>query len=1078
MNRAPLITVGLLAGAVVGGLLLWRSDGTAAPSVDLDETSEHQSRSTVAPALAETGDEPTPAADTEPDARPPAPAPSDSREALQTSLLRGRLASTNGEPIADATVTWTPLPDVVERHWTTTYSSDWSTVDGRSVLVRSLTTTTDATGTFEFFETTPSGADSVVWATHPDFVAGAILLEAPANGESQTTSDIDLELQPGASIRVRVLDGERAVADATVWQHGTNQFLESLGSRSRDALSVLVRSFETGPDGTAQAHPFPGVEGLRADKDGRESKTRAEDFRGDVLLRLCDTFTASGSVAFDPELNLEDEYVVEITARTGHIVQDVASSLINTNSGTWGPVAVPLVGESEYEFRFHGGDAIPIVESRPAPHPSAEVSVAFEANRGNRMWALVSDPDGEILYDSRVFARWTGEPTGKMIVRPFPRDHEKAAGFVLLKGIPNGYVNLAGFCDGYAPEYQPGLEIPEPEPVTSELRLKKAARLTGRVLYEGKPVETFEVSYWNEDTEATAWRKTFTDREDGTFELLDAPAGELWVLAAGRTLARSEPVLARVGAGESAEVTLHLQAGYTGRLTLTNQETGEPVPDATIQRVTMVGSRNISFWGPDLHSDSSGQALVDGLVDGGNSIRVQAEGFGDTWGNWLITDGNVLPFHMPMTPARTLKIRLRGVPPEELGRYAVGVTASSVPGRLPFRNGDTVVAEPLSTGRCGVKLYRDGELARSGPAEAPVSGEWVYEFDLESSRRLVVSVIPADGVELPDPLYLNAYSSAPGQPVIEISEDVIDGQAVVQGLPEGPARFFVYGHELRDLAQGQAVQGPDETHASLRVTASELALRLVRTDGTPVPLTQVSVRSNTDWLPIPTDNVTNDEGVARLAGFNPGLYEVHATNESVGVMVAMAELHDSSDAIAEVVFEADHSLSLTVTDDLGPVVGASCRLTCANDSYMIGARSTVAGGTAQWDRIGPGKYLLHLAHPGHWPVSQPVEVSELSAHVEVAMPRLGSVALRFQDSAGGPARGVPVALYSHELQASVEDWIAAGQLQLGTSSLNTDDQGALEVSGIPCGRYEWSVGEAAGTVQAVPEARPRFIVLP
>ena len=1078
MSRAPLITVGLLAGAAVGGLLLWQSGDAEAPAVALGETPEPPSRDTEASSLVEAFDEPKPAADTASDPEAPVSATNDSREVLSTSLLRGRLTSTNGDPITDATVTWTPLPDVEERHWTTTYSSDWTTVDGRSVLARSLTTTTDAAGIFEFFEATTSDADSVLWASHPDFVAGAALLEAPEEGEPQTTPEIDLELQPAPSIRVRVLDGESAVANATVWQYGTNQFLESLGSRSRDALSVLVRSFETGPDGVVQVHPFPGVEGLRAVKDGRRSKTRSEDFRGDVVLRMHDTFTASGSAAFDPELNLEDEYVVDITARIGHIVQDVASSLVDTDAGTWGPVPVPLVGESEYEFRFHGGDAIPIVESRPAPQPSAEVSVDFEANPGNRMWALVSDPDGEILYDARVFARWTGEPAGKMIVRPFPRDHEKAAGFVLLKGIPDGYVNLAGFCDGYVPQYQEGLEVPELEPVTSELRLEKAARVTGRVLYEGDPVETFEVSYWNEDTDATAWRKTFTDREDGTFELLDAPTGELWVLAAGRTLARSEPVMARVNAGESAEVTLHLQAGYTGRLTLTNQETGEPVPDATIQRITMVGSRNISFWGPDLHSDSSGQALVDGLVDGGNSIRVQAEGFGDTWGNWRITDGNVVPFQLPMAPARQLTIRLRGVPEEELGRYVASVGASSVPGRLAFRNGDTVVAGPISAGRYAVDLFRDGEFARSGWTESPVSGEWLYEFNLEPSRRLVVSVLPAGDEALPEPLFVNANSAVEGHTDIQISENVTDGQAVIEGLPEGPAAIWVYGSAQRDLGRGQALQGPGETHVSLRVTGSELALRLVDTEQAPVPMTQVFVRKSTDRVNMPANNVTNDEGIARLAGFEPGLYEVHATNENLGVMVAMAELHEHEEGITEIVFDAEHALSLVATDDLGPIVGASARLICARDTYTIGARSTDARGTADWERISAGKYVLHLSHPGHWPVSQPVEVMELSAHVEVTMPRLGSVALRFQDSAGGPARGVPVTLYSHELQASIEDWIAAGQLQLGASSLTTDDRGALEVSGIPCGRYEWSVNEVGGTVEAVPEARPRFIVLP
>jgi len=359
-----------------------------------------------------------------------------------------------------------------------------------------------------------------------------------------------------------------------------------------------------------------------------------------------------------------------------------------------------------------------------------------------------------------------------------------------------------------------------------------------------------------------------------------------------------------------------------------------------------------------------------------------------------------------------------------------------------------------------------------------VSGEWLYEFNLESSRRLVVSLLPEGDGELPDPLFLNANSGVPEHADIQICEDVIDGQAVIRGLPEGPAVFWVYGADQRELAYGQAVQGPGESHTSLRLTSSELAIRLVSVDATPVPMAQVFLRKSTDRLSLPAENATNDEGIARLPGFRPGAYEVHVTDQSIGVMVAMAELDDREEAVTEIVFQADHALGLSVTDDLGPIVGVNCRLSCANDRYLVGARSTVAGGTAEWDRISAGDYVLSLSHPTHWPISKPVELTELRGHVEVQMPRLGSIALRFQESSGSPARGLPVALFCQELEASVEEWIAAGQIQRSASSLATDESGALELSGIPCGRYEWSAGDATGVVQAVPDARPQFFVLP
>ena len=993
------------------------------------------------------------------------------REPLTSASWYGRLVDSSGQPIAGSTISWTPLPPSPPIHWTSQSHSDWSARDGEALLALSRFTESNEQGQFSIVE--PASLDgSVIWATHPEFEAGYQIL--PASGELADSSPILIQLEPSTTLRARVVDDGKTTAGALVWQLGSSRPTDE--SAARQALELLVRRYETDESGHVPLHPFPGPEGLRATHHGRASKGVHGDFEGEVLLRLQDTFTASGTVAFSEDLNEDDEYVVHVHARTGHIVQAVDSTVVG-HSGSWGPVSLPLVPEEEYVFSFRGGDAIPREESRPTPASGSHVVVDFVGEPGNRIWALVADEDGNILFDSTLFARWTGDPAGEMWSRPFPEDHDEAPGFFLLKGIPDGFVSIAGFCDGYVSDTFPPIEVPEKEAVTSEIRLQRAARITGQVLYRGQPVDAFEVCYWNEETDVTAWRKTFLDREDGSFELLNTPTGEVWVLATGRSLPRSEPALVRVSVDESAHVVLDLQEGVSSRLTLLDQETGSPVPNAEIRRLASVALRNVAFWGPKLYSDSSGQALVSGLVEGGNSILVRAEGYGDTWGNWVVTDGHADPYELTLATAKTLRVRLEGIEGEEMGRYAAGVESSSTPGRPSFGPDGVLEFGPLSEGRYDLVLYKDRSYARSVATETPVSGDWEHVFDLRPTRQLIVTVVPEEGFELPDPLFVNASSVTGGRGDLQVAQEAYNSQAAITGLPLGLVSYWAYGIDQKKLGYGQAVQENGEVHATLRATSSELVVRLVDEDSQPVPLAEIYLRRSGDRLSLPASSITNDLGIVRAPGLDPGEYEIHATLDGRGTMITTVRLRDSTEDPVEITFAPTSFLSVSVLDDLGPIAGVSGRLSCANDSYSLGETNTTDTGYTAWDKISPGVFRLELTHPLHWPVVREFELGQGSSHRDVAMHRLGSLALRFVDAAGAPASGIPVELTSTELEESVTDWVADGLLPASTS-LATGMGGWLRVTGIPTGGYRWKVGMETGFAEARLEAASLTITLP
>jgi len=787
---------------------------------------------------------------------------------------------------------------------------------------------------------------------------------------------------------------------------------------------------------------------------------------------MYETFTAGGSVEFDPERSFGDEYSVAVSARTGHIKQPIATTIVKED-GLWGPVEIPLIGDEQYDFLFRGSTAIPLEESRRAPDPGAHLSISFDARPGSDVWAIVADTEGEILYDSRVFARWSGEPAGSMTVKPFPIGHE-FEGYVLLRGIPDGTLNISGYCEGYAPEIYDPIQVPV-DSTTWEMRLLEAGTVRGRVLFDGQPIDTFEVCYWNKDTEASAWRTTFADRDDGSFELTEAPTGELWLVASSRERPHGEPVMTRLEPGETSEVTLFVQEGTTGRARITDQISGTPVAGASAQLFARVGRRNVALFGEVLSSSSDGELSVPGLVPGINPLRIEAQGYADNWVMWEVADGEDPILEIPLRKPRLLEVQVKGVPEEELGRYEIEVEAQAARGRVPLPPSRKLEFGPLTPRRYAVTLYRDGSLFHYSSTECPPTGDWTMTFDLESSRRLIVTVIPETGSEVPSPLYINALATTESGLDVQIAEDVTGDQAVFVGLPAGPVMLTAYGSDQVDLGTAYAEQSNRDTVTDLRLSEDLLRVRVVDAEGDPIPMARASLRAQLDRFSYPIRGATNTQGRFDAPGFEAGDYEVHLTHDTLGHSIQLARLE--SDEVAEIEFAASGSLTVSMRSGSAPVEHARGVLRCATDEYYVGTRDSDGQGRAHWDRVSAPLLSLDILHPQYWPVSELVELADSSVYREIELLPLGSLLLELRDSAGRPVPDVTIDLRSLDVGESVDSWLEKGLLEPGTTA-RSDELGRIELHGIPSGNYAWAYLGASGTVTASSDALRSVLVLP
>jgi hypothetical protein len=189
------------------------------------------------------------------------------------------------------------------------------------------------------------------------------------------------------------------------------------------------------------------------------------------------------------------------------------------------------------------------------------------------------------------------------------------------------------------------------------------------------------------------------------------------------------------------------------------------------------------------------------------------------------------------------------------------------------------------------------------------------------------------------------------------------------------------------------------------------------------------------------------------------------------------DLDAMRDGFVEVVLDPSARITVVLQDGTVPLEGIAPLIGSESRPPSLPMPGSNASGATSIVNVTPGRYRLHIDHPGLWPTRRVVEASAGASPQTLQVRRLGDLRVEMRASDGTPASGVALGLRSEELGEDVAIWLAQGRC-LG--SLTTALDGTTTVSGLPNGIYAWRVvhGGAVfdGTVIVPPRDCGRLLV--
>ncbi len=982
------------------------------------------------------------------------------RETVPTDALRGRVIAENGKPIANATISWTSLQEE-DLEWEPAWQEDdWG------LLVRSTVwTTSDAEGRYVFSDAPGNFASgSVIWATHPDFEAGCLLLD---RGLDPAVSQGAIWLRASAPFLVRVEDARGGPVEAAeVAQYGlTPRFAlpEGNGGLNEErARRHLIRTSQTGSDGRAGLPVFPGEQVILAKKDSHSSLPWRGQYREEVVLRILDGFTVGGRV-FLPDwshLNYVGERRIMIAAQRGSLWYGLAS-LRSVQAGPWGPLSIPLLEGARYRIRLEGSPIVPAVVDFAVPEPGASLAFDLEAQLGHNLWALGIDEQEEPIRNSEAVVSWTREGRANSIRRRAQPD-----GYINLWSIPEATVLVTISAPGFVPGVSDYLPIPLREDGTVALKLRRGGVLSGRCLHEGKPVEDFEVVVWQEGLEEDKQLRTFRARQDGSFEFEGVPLGQVLVTAASGSLIGRET--RSVSIEGEAEVILELLEPKAGRGFVVDANSEQPIPTAEVQ-VNLMGIRNpVGPWGAPEQVAADGSFEIEGFAIGGNVIQVRAPGYSEKAVRAFVAADQDVDFgRIALSRPQPLEIQLVAGD----GRSTVDFTGyeafSADEPPLPhtaFSALGIVRFEEVAAGTRSFIIQKPGRPWAGLALRLQPGESWRFTHRIGGPRTLTIEVLAEAGRSLEDtPAMLLAYQDSRGIQTEWGISIPLDGVATVDGIDAESVNVDVLDRDWLTVATTQAsFDGRDEMHVSVHLGGKPFLVRVLGSDGTPIAGVQVKVN---DSLPSSLFllGTTSDWGECQLYGVPQRSVFVHLSHQSRGTRYGIP--CDGTAGEVELVLENDASIELLLLDRDVPLDDVTCSFLNTSGTQITQGRNSDPAGRVSWQGLTAGPYRISLRRADVWPLDVDSEARKEDRLQSVQLRRMANIAFDLRSKEGLPVSGQAIGLLSEEFGADVSEWLGEERVQ-SAGGLVSDRKGHIQVDGLPHGTYRWQLTTATGAVLA------------
>jgi hypothetical protein len=958
------------------------------------------------------------------------------------------LIAQDGAPIDGANITWSLIPELLlgeSAHWEV---PNWETIE--------LGTTSAASEGNGAYRIQPPGEDhvaSVIWVTHPAYEGTSVLLPTPPSADFPLR--IDLEPAEGTKVKVATELGPAVGGTVVQTLHVTDDDRAALSRLGLASRRVFRRAYPVDQDGRTVIGLLPTPQELVGIRGNARSDVYLGTHKDLVRLLLREVFYVEGRVTAPNGMELGPCRVL-VKCLQGGFTYLLEERRVDSN-GAWKPASIPLLSVNEYSVRVEGMGFVPQEVSIDMPRPGGTVTVDFDLAGGFPIALQVVNEVDAPVAGAWVAAQWrAGTEWG----------HDTAStgenGRVLFSSCPPGQIHFQASCAGYISESLAQDLNEEPaEPI--QIKLDPSGLLTGHCFHQGRPVEEFTVGYRSNLT-AAYQRLIFYDREDGSFEVPDAPPGSFRIFAYSDELARSEEVYVTLEPRGTADVVLELRTPLTGVGRVIDGFTQEPLSSATLQLWNAPSGQRASPWGAAVTPGVDGSFEVLGCAPGNNVITIDSPEHAGVSRHVNGTNDPVDFGTIALFPKQDLFVKLEAEQAMDLEACTVSLSGPTVvPTRSLDANGEAVI-EDIAPGSYKLILT----LADTRPLTSLITlrpgDEWSFFFPVPDHDPVVAHLFSAPGEDLPVVNLEISYRMEDGTDVSYLIGVSSAGEARFFRPPSGTATLDVLNTSGRRLASKRIYPPEVDAPVEIQVASEPTTVRVIDTEGRPVAGAFVKLnlpQDSSGWF---ASNKTDAKGECTFSGLMHErlLVSLHHGDKGVRMLIPIRQEEHSGEAI-ELVLDAKDELIVQLVDGSLPLAGIPIELHDDQAlAFRLGNPSTNNAGIASHKPVAEGRYLARISYPGLWDTEAIVEPSRTPVPIQVR--RLGSVVVAPQQ-AGVALPSAQVTLRSVEFGTDVMHWHAQNRVRVTPGDGRADASGRVAFEGLPHGEYAWTVELAGGGVQ-------------
>ena len=966
-----------------------------------------------------------------------------------------------GRPVSGASVSWCPIS--AYRPSFSDSNSDW-----RSALVA----TTFATSNDEGWVDLPE--DSLVvpgalWVTANGFAATNAVTQGVGRRALPFESgrvEVTLAVAEDALVSVSGL-GEQQVAQ--VVQQVAPSGLPGGESEALYGLFVRERAVEPGQLARFPAAGYAFVYG--AHTSDRTSGQKVHTGGGNVDLNLgtalairC-SFRGSapeGARAKITAFGLRDGEAIEIRS-TRFLSEGLAPEIL----------LVPWQQGEQLRLALEGqglqSQEVTLADIRG----DAPLEVSFDVVAGIQFDVFVQDVEGNPVEGAALQPSWWNGSGEFCLGTAFETTDSK--GSAVVGNLPGEQFTLwatkDGFDDSSSGPYLTG--VMEDAEVT--MVMKRPGELRGRVLFQGKPVDSFHIACWTGGSLMQGLvSEDFVDSTDGVFLMNTVPVGKVYVLASATGFGQSRVVQVPVSLTDGGDVELELSEPVLGRGRVVDEVTSEPVSGAEVIGWTLMATTPIEPNGASVWTGADGSFELAGFGPGAASASVHADGYVDaaiTAAGEVGTGANFGTIRM--LPATPLTVRFVDPSVADWSTYLVSADGVGYLGSQGLGSDGVVVLPGARRGEYRFVLTDPNGLRRWERFMVWGPGPWEKTIDFGLSRHYQVHFSGATGL-LEQGARIYVSTNGTFRSGKEWSGLVAPNASAVPILAFGDEAHLVrvFGDGFQQLGSLMIPSdAPQGTVFEMDLSEPKTGrVQLVNSAGEALEGYEVSFRSAQNPSCHVASATTDSKGIATLECLDQWEGQLVILNQErlgmFGVPVAFPE--DGSALV--VVWDVVGNLLLGVHDDGVALEGLDVWLHTLDGVSSIDLMNVNSEGTAEHQGLAPGKYLLQPGGTWVWPEDVEVEVTaDGFVPGAVEFRRLGSLEFVLSTTTGIPVAGAVFSLRHVELGADLGDWLA-GDLIAGDATLKSGKDGRLNLTRVPRGTITWSLDSGeSGTVQVTPD---------